>query len=152
MSDTERYPLDYDTVQQGDVISIARLVEIIGCASDTAKFHALRNDMCQEIEKCLWDRGNKWTVCIVKGEIRVLTDPEASRYNSHGFRKHQRGLVDSHRHMLAVNVGCLSIDDQRTHDRTAKMQGVTLAAMAAASRYVVPMTPPREPPQLQAGG
>jgi len=98
-----RFPIDYDAAQKGDIISAARVQAIIG-RSPSSKLYELRVlALVGKIESSLWEIGKQFTVCQRKGAIHILDDESASNYLEDRSASLFRGMQRSQRRLLAVD-------------------------------------------------
>src|SRR5262245_61201860 len=106
-----RYPLDFDTLQKGDVLSRSYLEQILGKAEE-GDFRLQVLDLIRQIEK------NCNYTCRTQHEsktgrlaaIRILTDSEAARYNPQRCDQHMAGF--RRRLKLAAQVLTANLTEQ----------------------------------------
>ena len=142
MNEAQRTPVDYDALKKGDVIPAARIEQIVGVtrASPNYAFRMLR--LKGQIERELADRGKVWTIASANGDLRVLTDAEASTYNfteaAHARSKERRCFA----RQAAVEVDKLPADERPEHERRLYIQSRFIQA-AAAVREELKLEPAR---------
>jgi len=124
----QNYPLDFDALAKGDVISVEQLTKILGLKPDHPHFMLKVLSLKERIENELMDRGNPVTARIHHNAIHICTDLEASEYNAgmseQGFRK----MVRSHRRNLVVDTQLFKPEEKQSHERRLLVSGAMLAA------------------------
>ncbi len=152
--DASRFPFDYDTMQKGDVIPAERMSELIGEAvgSEGYKLGILR--WAEIIMSELAERGNPATVLPQKtGELRVLTDEEASAYHANAFTKRIRGMRRDLDGMRRVDPAVLGEEVRRQHDRRVEIMGKTYQGALSGRRAALKLVAhERQTPGLPAPG
>lgn len=126
-----KYPLDFDNIQKGDVISREAMEQIFGFTEkdDTTKWaFEVMKLRARIMEECA-DRGNPVTVKGESGSLRVLLDSEASDYNARGFNLCQHKMVGFHGRMLDVDCSRFTEEMKTKHDRRVCNQGKILLSM-----------------------
>lgn len=140
---TERFPIDYDTLQKGDYISPEDCERIIAAHKDQGgqrvtrahRIYSLRlMVVADEIERECWKLGKRFRVVTDRDGLRVLTDPELAEYAREKFHRHERGLLRENAHARTVDVQLLTDDQRVAHERALIIQGAKLAALASARR------------------
>lgn len=137
MSDFREWPgIDFDAMAKGDRISRGEVAEIVAVNEDDDphKFRFEMMRLMQFIRNELARRGRPWTVCEVKGDVAILTDEEASKYNDRRFNQQVRGALVNHAQNLGVDVSNLSAAQLQRHDRNLSRNGAIVAAIANARR------------------
>ena len=138
--DIQYFPLDFDSLKKGDNITPDRLEKLTGKTRGTDGYNlavlALRERIVRECK----DRGKHFTVAVVKGTLRILTDEEAALYNVRTFRAGFRRSGKSLRRLTKVNVGQLSDQQKRDHERNLLVFGKMLQA-ARSARAAIAATP-----------
>lgn len=146
------YPLDFDNLNKGDEVTADQIEEFGQCSrTDEKRFRLAALALKTRILRECRDRGKFFTIAIIKGSIRILTDEEAAMYNpkqfKHGFRRQLRAL----KRLTEVNVTALSDQQQKDHERNLLVFGkmVQAARSARAAINAVPHT--RSVPGLPKG-
>lgn len=123
------FPLDFDALKKGDVISLGQLQEITQekYGSDAYRFKLMK--LSERIQDELDDRGLPVTVASEGGELKILTDPEASNYNGMYFRTRMRQMMRAHRRAMAVERENLTELQKQEHDRRVEVQGRYVGAL-----------------------
>jgi hypothetical protein len=152
MQNVTRHPIDYDLLNKGDVIPVNRVEEIVGVkrAAKEYAFRLLR--LKGRIEHELAERGKVWTLSTDHGDLRILTDSEASTYNevesAHARRKERRCFA----RQAAVDVSKLSEDERPAHERRVYVQGKYIQAAASVRQSLRLKPVERTVPGLPASG
>ena len=144
----QKYPLDFDALKKGDVISVEQQEDIfkIKAANDAFAFKSLA--LRQRIEKELALRGLPVTVRHDHGALVICTDPDASAYNDRMRGKTLRAFGRAHRRNLAVDRSKLDSPGLETHDRKNGIYGAVLAAALKVRRRMVLKAAERQTPGL----
>lgn len=145
MSDTKKYPIDFDLVQKGDSFSMADLGEMFGKPAGSRELRLVALGLKQDIEdKC-------GVTCKVNDHgLFVLTDTEASAHNQQLFKQAQRQMRRSHRRNGQVDLLALTPIDRGKHLQGLAYQGYVLQAMHRSVReYKVQRLAPSTPKELE---
>lgn len=136
MNDVTRSPIDYDSLNKGDVIPASRIAEITKTSPDSKKYPLQLLRLKNRIERELAERGHVWTLATINGDLKILTDAEASTYNyvesSHARRKERRCFV----RQGSVDTSQLPSDQRREHDRRLEIQGRYIQAQASVRQQI----------------
>lgn len=151
MEMARRYPLDFDAIRKGDVLTADVLEEIFGVARSRRAYSSRQVGLAKRIERELALRGRPATVRCVGPEVRVLLDGEASSRNGRLFVQYRRRMSRRHVKMVEVDVANLTPEERDRHGRALVVQAAQLCGLrerrveaAAAHR--------RSTPGLDAGG
>lgn len=144
---TQKYPLDFDALQKGDVITPEQITEIFGIEpSDRSNYQWSLRSLARTIERQMQRRGRPVTVDIRGYSIHVLTDKEAIRANEDEYQAGWRRMKRRYKKMLEVDVSNLSVEDKKVHARCVEiMSKQTQAAEKVEQRYVAEGTKRRSP-------
>jgi hypothetical protein len=134
MPEAERWPLDFDNIQQGDVFDGRQLSRILDAKPFTYEYSYRMAALQQRIQDELWDRGKEWTVICDRDCLIVLQDGEVPKYTRKRRRQAVRTLLKSHRHLLASNPANMTPEQRKLRDREI----VTTSALVAALVQVRP--------------
>lgn len=118
-----RYPLDFDALDKGSVITREQVAEISGVPPDDQRFGFAVLHLRQRIEQELAARGRVLTLKTEDGGIRVLTDGEASQYNAEAINKGIAKMYRAHVRNMHVDAGLLNEKERRTHERRLEVGG-----------------------------
>ena len=133
-SDIQYYPLDFDALQKGDVITIDRLEAITGKQRGTQAFQLAVLSLRERIISECKDRDKFFTVAIVKGNLRILKDDEAAVYNSRTFKMGMKRSRKSLSRLAKVDVGNLDDLQKKSHERNLIVFGKMLQAARSAQK------------------
>lgn len=118
------------THDKGDVIPWERVVKATGISrADADRFKLACLGFKEAVEKTRREMGSPVVIRITRDGIRVLTDPEASRWTVKRFGAHKRGLRRSHSKATEVNVANLSQEELEQHERNLAVQSRQLQAI-----------------------
>ncbi len=150
--DAQRYPLDYEALKKGDVISQEQLEHITGEQAGTQEFQLKVLGLREKIEGAKEDMGEPVVLASHENTLRVLTDLEASeRLNGHR-RRAVRLLRRTVRRFGAVDVTEFSGDELYTHNRRVEIAGKTLVGAMVGQREAAKALPhKRQTPRLMEG-
>lgn len=117
--DTLIHPIDIDNLNKGDVISLQEIQKVIGIDPDDDQraFDLARLALMAKIDTDLQRIGKQFTVAQVKGEIKVLTDEEASVYNSKRLGNAIRTMQKAHIKISSVETGDFDDELKGKHER-----------------------------------
>jgi len=146
----DKYPLDFDALKKGDVISVAMQEDIFKIKANNEAFAFRSLALRQRIEKELSDRGFPVTVRHDHGTLVICTDPDASEYNDRMRAKTLRAFGRAHRRNLAVDRGNLDQAQLEKHDRKNGIYGAVLSAALKVRRRMILKAAERTTPGLPA--
>lgn len=138
MLDTNQ--LDLNKLSKGSIIPAADIERVTGiCRSDNGDAYRLGMLVFKAWLEAYWQRERSVIVTIRAhgDELSILTDAEASAYQSRNFRAKLRGAKRSHRKMMGVATSKLTYQEKEAHEREVEIQGRYIQAMKSA-RGVVP--------------
>jgi hypothetical protein len=124
----ERWPIDYETIEKGDVIPVGRIEELIGAKQFTSAYDLGLLQLTTRIEDELHERGKPWTLRTEKGAIRVLTDAEASAYNHSRQVAARKAMRRRFALLVAVDPDLLDDDQRKDHERYVEVNGKYIQA------------------------
>jgi hypothetical protein len=134
MSETSKYPIDFDLIEKGQCFTMDRLSEIFGRdkfppGSPQLRMKAL--NLKQQIEdECL-------VTCKLNDDgLFVLTDAEAVEHNQSIFKSSQKQMRRRYELNAHVDIGQLDPAMQRRHMEGMIHQGRLLQAMRRATREI----------------
>jgi hypothetical protein len=133
----ERFPIDFDRLEKGSVVTVAEVERIYGVKQGTDKYNLKALVLGEAIERALEGRGEHVTVKCEKGNLVVLRDAEASKYNASEAMRHLRGMERRHRQMGRVDVSELTAAQRMEHNRRHLIIGSMLLAAAKARKMTV---------------
>jgi hypothetical protein len=140
------FPFDIDALSKGDIIEPEQLAEFFGVQPRTyeysLKFTALQSNVRRELRR----RGKRWSVVMRGQALVILNDADASKHNIKRFTKRIRSAKRHHEQLTAVDIGMLSDDQRRKHDRAMCLQGLKVAALAHARADIEPPVHRRKTP------
>lgn len=140
MIETNKYPIDFDVLEKGDVISNEDLEKITGHKFGTAKFSWAVIGLQGKIFK---NRGFTSTHSQTVG-LRILVDSEASVYNDKDFHNKRRGMFRASKKMAAVDVSQLSLTARDLHERKLLNQSRIISAVKEPRRFEVKVEEPKQ--------
>lgn len=151
--EAQRFPIDYETLQKGDVVPVERIEEIVNMKRDDVRFSLKVAALVDRIRRELLDRDKPWTVAVVKGQIRVLTDAEATIYQRQRREQAHRSERQAFFYISKVDVAALTPEQRVEHEREVINSGRFIQAMEnvrkqmrlEASKRAVPGLPSDSP-------
>jgi hypothetical protein len=132
-----RFPIDYESLNKGDVIAADRLERIVELPRTDAGY-SLKVQMVKErIEREMEAIGRPVVLAIDQGNLKVLTDSEAAIYVDQKFQEYRRRMFRQHvRGESAIDVSKLSPDERQQHERAAYVRSKEIQALARTRREV----------------
>jgi hypothetical protein len=129
---TDKYPLDFDAIVKGQVITQAELEQITGKRPGTDEYQFALLSLQQMIQEK--------TSCTVKicskVELKVLTDEEASQHNHKLFLQNVRGMRSRFELNTAVDMGELSEGQRAKHERNLVVQSLYVQAITTTAKQI----------------
>ncbi len=139
MIETNKYPIDFETVEKGDVFSVEMLEQITATKFGTDKFTfkvlALQGRITDETGYTVKNHGDS---------LVVLKDEEASNYNDRMFKRFKRGMFHRHKLMQNVDVAQLSDTMKDQHERKVLTQSRYISALRNPKKFEVKVEVPKE--------
>lgn len=136
MDQTNKFPLDFDSLSKGSVISADVITDYCGHQPDNPKFNLGALNLKAMIERKLSDRGYPVTVVIRGNELHVLTDSESATYNVEQRDLAERRLKRSHGRLLQVDRSNLTAGEKTILDREIKVGGFLVRALVTARKEI----------------
>lgn len=134
MNEATKYPLDFDALHKGSVISEEQLNSIFGFTMkhDQARWQLRRLALAGVIKNRLAESGEFVRVKCSKGTIRLLEDLEAS-YDASAARKQaiDRALRCQF-DLVAVEASGFSDEEKKRHDRELNNGAKMVLALSGA--------------------
>lgn len=131
---TERYPIDVDTLNKGDVISVERLEKITGRSRNHKHFSLEVLKVKDLIRRELRAHQRVLTIVSRKGNLVVCVDAEAATYNHATFGAKLRQAANAHFQNMAVDTTNLDDAQRQAHERAVLTDGRVLQAANKARR------------------
>ena len=142
------YKVDMSGIEPGHVFDVGQLESMFGISASSREYplHAVK--FAKWAQGALWREGKRYTLCLRKDSVVVLTWSEASAYNASHFDGYVRRARERERCMRAVDVSCLTFEEQEDHRRDLTMMAVQAQAVRTVRKiYLVehrgefPLTP-----------
>lgn len=125
--------MDFDKLasrlHKGDSLTCEELENITGHRRRTDGYGLAVLDLRDGLMKAFTDRGRPATVAIIKGKMKVLTDPEATTYNRKAFGNGLRKANRAHSRLGEVDTRALSGEQKQQHERAMLVTGKLLAVI-----------------------
>lgn len=127
-----KYPLDFDSLNKGDVVENGVIENFSGARNGTSKFGIAKMVLAKKIEDHLERRGMIVTVKSIRQGLHILTDIEASEYNADSTKQAIRRMGRCLARISGVDRSEFSIDQNLRHDhRVSTVASAYLAARGA---------------------
>lgn len=147
--DVRKYPVDYETVQKGDVIASERLEYLTGKKAGTNEYRLAVMAIRDSVERELIAIGRPMTIVLRRDEIVFLTDAEATDHCDARFKFALRHARRSHVRMQAVDTSQLTDDAQRTeHANKLSRQSYYVQAITEIKKKLIAAAHKRQTPGL----
>lgn len=130
------YPIDYEKLQKGDVITAAVVHQITGLQPDDRKYGFAILKLCKEAEREMYERNKPATCRIVGSEIHVLSDAVALEHNADQFESGLRKARRSHRRLTWVDSQLLTDEEKKTLEQRLITQSKILVAIKRERRAI----------------
>jgi hypothetical protein len=146
------YPLDFAALKKGDSLTPDRLEELTNSERGTDEYNLRVLVLRERIVRTCRELGNHFTVAMVKGSLRILTDSEAALYNARSFRGKFRGAGAALRRAARVDTANLDDGQKREHEQNIVTFGRMLQAARHARRNIAATPHQRTTPGLPGPG
>jgi hypothetical protein len=154
MSDEQRareYPIETDGLSKGSIVDSATIEQAFGVKVGTDAYRFAIMECQAYVERRLAERGLVVVTRQEKNDVRICTDPEASKYKDREVRRSVRKMARDVREMSTVDRSKLTDDEREEHDRRLEINGRTVAAIrhvrkpqALPSKRATPLPPAQE--------
>lgn len=125
----EQLGLDIDGLGKGDVFTADQLEAMTGQRRGTEGYDLAVLGLRKKLHTTLRDRGKPATVAIVRGELRILEDTEASVYNAQAFRHGIRKARRAFDRLLEVDSRQVTPERLAGHGRAIEVNAKILSAI-----------------------
>lgn len=135
-SEIQTYPLNADKLEKGDTINQAVIADFLGVPLNSKAYELGVLGLADKVRRAMESAGKAVTVVVTRrsdpisaGGIRVLTDSEALRFNSRGFKLGLRRAARKHRKTMDIDPSKLTSEEQRQFERSLVVQGAIMSAV-----------------------
>lgn len=137
-----RYPLDYETLKKGDVITVKQIEEIVHKRRYDADFWSATLSLAQEIETRLRDLNRVWVVRHRKGNLVILDDTSASTFLEHDTKRLMFSKLKKRFHQMThVETEALEPGRREEHMRLVERVGLAMTGMRLGWRGKLQLAP-----------
>ena len=147
MPEATRFPLDFDALNKGDIITAKTLTEILGVRPSSARYRAKQVDLAFEIERQLKARDRDVTARLDHDDIIIVTDQDAVAYHAKLGKKAVRQLKRALRKTIEIDRGNLDSDGLKAHDRSMETLSKRVLAVSVAHK-IDPLVYRRNVPKM----
>lgn len=138
MNTVTKFPIDYESLEKGDVISIAKIEHITGKKYPTQEYDLAALQLRHEIEREMEDIGYPVVTRQKQGNILILKDNEAAEYTHNGFIQKLKGMGRFLDKQLQVDTNNLSSKEKKRHLRKCRKDSLTLQGAKMGRRGKLP--------------
>lgn len=143
------FPLDFDALKKGDVISEDRLEAITSEKRETKEYQFKAMSLADRIEREMAERGLSVYAVVRREKIRILTDDEAKEHTQRLGLQAVRKLFRAVRKGGAVDTTGFTIEQKQEHERQIIMLGRYAAAIKQVRRELTVEPTTRTVPTLE---
>ena len=142
--------IKYGTLDKGDVLSVEHCEAVMGIDRKTnpSGYTLALMGLVAQVQREIAQEGKRYTVATRKGQVVVLTDPEAAEYQDHRFESGQKTSRRAHFYNQCVDVNNLDQDQRSKHDYNLIKQAAILSAAKGARQALHPIPVKRVTPTL----
>lgn len=139
--EVEKWPVDFDVLDKGDVIPVEQLEKILGIPQTHPQYSVKLLGWKHWLENEMAARGKLVVSRTDHGALRILTDAEAAIYLPERFEAGLSVSTRAHRKLLHVDTTKLSHLEQAelSHQRT--LQAMILGAIKKTVKIVIKQRP-----------
>jgi hypothetical protein len=138
---TERWPVDYETLSKGDVIGVERLERITAMKYGTKDYELAILALSKRIEAVMEKMRRPVSTKIEKGCIQILDDPAASDYQHGRCGQALRAIRRGVRRLLQVDSSRLTAEQRERHDVRICIHSRTLQGALLGKRNKIQLSP-----------
>lgn len=112
-----KFEVDIENAKPGSCIDQECCEQILNVkrSEDAYDYQFKLLQLCNFIQTQLWQVGKRYTVTAFNGEIQVLTDEQATEYNTNHFELAIKKLRRCNRRLRAVDLSQLSDEAKKEH-------------------------------------
>lgn len=132
------WPLDFDGLKKGDVISIEVIERIANCKCDTTDYALKAMALAEKIMCVKKEHLEPVTAKVEKGTIRILLDHEATVYNDKTVRAGLRKIGRGCERMSEVDTRQLTGEQHNKHLRRLEVNSRTFQGALMGRRGELP--------------
>ena len=124
METTEKYPVDFDKLQKGSVITADTLTALFKVDRNHTRYNLECMQLVESIRTSLQERGLSASVCLRKGAIYILEDGMASEHERKQGRLAVRRVRRAFRRLVEnVDIRNLTPEQLKAHDNGVLRMG-----------------------------
>jgi hypothetical protein len=144
----EDWGIDIDAIEKGDTITREQIAAIYGVPpTDCCKLNLIVVDFEHALDRELRNRGKVFTLKIKGGDVAVLPDAGATRYNGRCVNKAVRGIGRALNRLQHVDREELTDNECVEHDQRTYKAGRIYKAIKEAKKEIRPIPCERSIPR-----
>jgi hypothetical protein len=124
-----RYPIDFDILQKGQLLTAEFLENACGHQRGTTKYEFF----CMTLAQMIFAETG-FTAKRSGDDLRILTDSEAAQYNARRVEQHVRGVFQRFEMLASVDMAALAADERREYERQLLNKGRYVQALVTVKR------------------
>lgn len=148
----ERWPIDYDSLRQGDVLNRERLARIIGVRPGSHAYDGRLAEFQRILQEQLWSRGKQWTVRKDGGALVILEEGDVPKYVRKRQRNALRAFFKMHGHLLATDPSKMTVEERKDRDRQIVVSSRLIGGLVAVQPKIQRSVHRRNTPGLPRPG
>jgi hypothetical protein len=117
---------------KGDIIGKRELIPLVGCGPHDARYSLRLRRIADAMMALARKAGDPITVAQIKGDLKILTDVVASRYNADANDQGVRRIRSSNRRLGEVKTASFTDQERQQHDRRCVVAGARTALVSGA--------------------
>lgn len=124
------YPIDFDSISKGDVITVKQLEEIYGAEYGTKEYNLACMKLIEAIHLHTARKGCPMRARVDKGAIRILTDSEGVQYAEDRHEASIRSMIRNHAMASAtIDAANLTVQERQQEVENQVKRGRALIAI-----------------------
>jgi len=152
MEKTTAYPMDFDQLEKGSVITAEQLEQITGFDRKEAGFSLAVMRFSGRVTREMGARGIDVVTRVKKNKLHILEDDEASTYTAERGKIFYRGMCRSLRRMAYIDQANLGDKQRKRHERAVHILGhMVLGARKGRGKAIKAMEYKRDTPRVLEG-
>ena len=129
VTELKQWPMDFDALQKGDVISVADVEQMTGKRRGTDEYRFALMNLKDMICGYLESKERMWTVSTEGDRINILTDTEAVKYTESWYESGRKRMRRMHSLAMGVDTAQLTTTLRDAHYRNIQVHGFEISAM-----------------------
>ena len=145
-----KYPLDFEALEKGYVITAAEIEKISGKQRGTDEYKFAQLSLKERVEREMALLGKPATCKCERDDLRILTDSEAAKHTHDLFMQAISAMRRNFGRKASVDIENLTDEERKRHEHQLINQGRYVQALSAVGKQIMIEAHSRRVPGLPA--